>query len=167
MKSGKRHIIIYILIGISIGLFLRFFILNIEKVSGTSMEPTIKDGDTVLVNKLAYGIGNPFKGELIVQWAEPKLGDIIVYYMNNKLVMKRCLGTENMALDFSKDSGYSLSVGGKEIPLTEQQYQRIKYDSKVPEGTLLAIGDNYEESVDSRNYGFIEVNCILGKVIWH
>ena len=171
MKSGKRHLIVYIILGIAIGIFLRVFIIDTEKVAGTSMEPTISEGETVFINKLAYGIENPFSHELFVQWASPEPGDIIVYYMNNKLVMKRCVATEFMPLDFSKDSGYILSVGGTEnpleIPLTEQQYQRIKYNTSVPEGTVLAIGDNYDESVDSRNYGFIEVNCILGKVIWH
>ncbi len=167
MKSGKRNILIYIAAGIAIGIFLRIFIINVEKVSGTSMEPSIKEGDTVFVNKLAYGIANPATGRLVVQWAEPKIDDIIVYYMNDKLVMKRCVATENMPLDFSKDSGYSFTVGGTEIPLTEQQYQRLKYDESVPDGTVLAIGDNYEESVDSRTYGFIEVDSIIGKVIWH
>lgn len=166
MKSGKRNILIYIMLGIAIGIFLRVFIINVEKVSGTSMEPSIQEGETVFVNKLAYGIANPVTGKLVVQWAEPEIGDIIVYYMNNKLIMKRCVGTENMPLDFSKDSGYSFTVGGTEIPLTEQQYQRMKYDTSVPAGTVLAVGDNYEESVDSRTYGFIEVNCIIGKVIW-
>ena len=167
MKSGKRHLIAYIIAGILLGIILRVFVIDVEKVSGTSMEPTIREGETVLINKLAYGIENPFSNNLLVHWAEPEPGDIITYYMNNKLVMKRCVATENTVLDFSKDSGYSLSVGGTKIPLTEQQYQRIKYDTSVPEGTVLAIGDNYDESVDSRDYGFIEVNCILGKIIWH
>ncbi len=171
MKSSKRNILIYVVLGIAIGIFLRVFIFNVEKVAGTSMEPSLKEGDTVIINKLAYGIANPVTGKLMVQWAKPKINDIIVYYMNNKLVVKRCVATENMPLDFSKLSGYSFSVGGTEnpleIPLTEQQYQRLKYDTSVPEGTVLAIGDNYEESVDSRTYGFIEVDCILGKVIWH
>ena len=167
MKSGKRHLIAYIAAGLAIGIFLRLFVIDTEKVSGTSMEPTVKEGDTVVINKLAYGIENPINNTLFVRWDEPEPGDIIVYYMNNKLVMKRCVATEFMPLDFSKDSGYSLSVGETKIPLTEQQYQRIKYDMSVPEGTVLAIGDNYDESVDSRDYGFIEVNCILGKVIWH
>ena len=171
MKSGKRHIIAYIAIGVVLGILLRVFVIDVEKVAGTSMVPSINEGDTVFINKLAYGIENPFSNSLLVQWAEPEIGDIVVYYMNNKLVMKRCVATEFMALDFSKNSGYSLCIGGTEnpleIPLTEQQYQRIKYDTSVPEGTILAIGDNYNESVDSRNYGFIQVNCILGKVLWH
>ncbi|MCR4939631.1 MAG: signal peptidase I [Treponemataceae bacterium] len=166
MKSRKRNILIYIAAGIAAGIFLRVFIFNVQKVSGTSMEPTIKDGDMVVINKLAYGIANPFTGKLLVQWAEPEIDDIIIYYMNNKMVLKRCVATENIALDFSKDSGYSFSVLGKEIPLSEQQYQRIKYNKIVPEGTILAVGDNYEDSVDSRTYGFIEINCILGKVLW-
>ena len=53
----------------------------------------------------------------------------------------------------------------KAIPLTEIQYANLKKSQKVPEGYILAVGDNYAQSFDSRNYGFVSVKNILGKII--
>ena len=54
----------------------------------------------------------------------------------------------------------------KSIPLTEQQYLNLKDIKKVPEGRILAVGDNYIESVDSRDYGFVSTANVLGKALW-
>ena len=129
------------------------------------MEPAIKDNSTVIINKLAYGICAPFGNSLLFSWTEPKKSDIVLYIYNGKPVIKRVLATANESLEFSVDNGYSLSIGENTIPLTEGQYQRLKYSSQVPQGTVLCVGDNYEESVDSRDYGFVLVNSILGKVL--
>ena len=68
-------------------------------------------------------------------------------------------------LEYSSVKPYTLKTGGKEIPLTENQYYNLKNSTAVPEGYILAIGDNYEESLDSRTYGFVSVRSVLGKVI--
>ena len=60
---------------------------------------------------------------------------------------------------------YTVKVGDNEIPLTESQYMRLKDAAQVPEGYILAVGDNYEVSVDSRDYGFVSVKNVLGKVL--
>ena len=68
--------------------------------------------------------------------------------------------------DYSTNSKYILLVNlDKQIPLTKEQYFNLKNCLAVPEGYILAIGDNYETSFDSRNYGFIPVSNVLGKVI--
>lgn len=166
MKQGKNNYFQLIVTGVAIALLLRIFVFDVQKVSGDSMVPFANEGETVYIFKLAYGLENPFSKSLLIQWASPEEDDVVSFYMNGRLVMKRCVATENTPLDFSKDSGYILSAGNKEIPLTEPQYQRLKYSSSVPEGTILAVGDNYQVSVDSRDYGFVDTDCILGKVIW-
>ncbi len=154
-----------IIIGICIALFLKLFIIDMVKVSGPSMSPTLEDKTTVYISKLAYGIPIPFGNQLAVQWAKPENGDVVIFLHNNKMVVKRCCGVAGQVLEYSTNTGYSLHIDGKTYPLTEAQYQRIKYDSVVPENTILAIGDNASESVDSRDYGFIPVHCVLGKVL--
>ncbi len=153
-----------IIIGLSIGAILKLFIFDIVRVSGTSMEPSIHENSIVIINKLAYGVAKPFGSELLFQWAQPKKNDIVIYVINNKVVVKRCVAISGEALDFSSDSQYTMYIGEKEIPLTEQQFQRIKFDNIVPDNTILAIGDNPKESVDSRDYGFIPTRYILGRV---
>lgn len=167
MKKVKSFSIFYcIFIGLIIACLVKLFLIELLTVDGSSMKPTLKDKQTIFVNKAAYGIPNPFGAELLVQWAEPKPGDVVIYLYKNNLVVKRCVATQNAPLDYLTNSSYILLVERNlQIPLTEEQYQNLKDCSSVPEDYILAIGDNYEESFDSRNYGFIPVTNVLGKVI--
>ena len=90
----------------------------------------------------------------------------VIYYYKNNLVVKRCIATEGTSLEYSSDSGYTLHVGEKNYSLTKLQYNLIKNSPCVPRGMILAIGDNFENSIDSRTYGFVAQKNILGKVIF-
>ena len=92
-------------------------------------------------------------------------GDVVIYLYNNKIVVKRCVACEGQSLEYSSNPIYTVKVGDNEIPLTESQYMRLKDAAQVPEGYILAVGDNYEVSVDSRDYGFVSVKNVLGKVL--
>ena len=165
MSDDKKNLVIIICIGLVIGLFLKLFVVDVLHVSGTSMQPALQDGDTLLVNKLAYGIVRPYGDTLLVQWKTPRAGDIVIYLYNNKIVVKRCVATGGAHLAYSDDTQYTVTVGDKTIPLTDAQYHNLRAIDSVPDGYILAIGDNYQESVDSRTYGFVSVRNILGKVI--
>ena len=140
------------------------FVFDIARVQGSSMEPAVPENSLVFINKLAYGLVCPFGSSLLIRWAEPNKNDIILFIYKGRAVIKRCAACAGEGLEFSSDSGYSITTGGKTYPLTEKQYQRIKFDNAVPEHTIMAIGDNHTHSVDSRDYGFIPVTHILGKV---
>lgn len=161
----KNSLILLFFFGIICGIVLKLFFFDIMRVSGTSMEPAIHDKGHVIINKITYGLVRPFGEDLLLQWNTPKVGDIVAYFHNNKLVIKRCVGCQGDSIDFYTDLGYSLSVNGRKIPLTETQYQRLKHNKTVPEDMILAVGDNYEVSVDSRDYGFIFVDNIIGRVV--
>nr|WP_318716038.1 S26 family signal peptidase [uncultured Treponema sp.] len=64
-------------IGVCIGILLKIFILDILTVSGTSMEPTLQDGQIILVNRLAYGLAKPFGSNLMFSWNKPKENEIV------------------------------------------------------------------------------------------
>ena len=68
-------------------------------------------------------------------------------------------------LDFSADSEYSLLVQQKAVPLTERQYRSLSAFTEVPHGFVLVLGDNPEASIDSRDYGFVSVKNITGKIL--
>lgn len=169
MASEKKNpyagTVFIICIGLAIGLVLKLFVVDVLHVSGTSMTPALKDGDTLLVNKLAYGMVQPYGEKLLIQWKKPRAGDVVIYLYNNKIVVKRCVAIGGEHLAYSGDTVYTLHVGETHIPLTDAQYQNLKDIDTVPEGYILAIGDNYEESVDSRTYGFVSIRNILGKVV--
>lgn len=135
------------------------------------MSPTIKDCSTVVINKLAYGIVRPWGATLLVQWQKAKTGDVVIFLHDNKIVIKRCVATAGDTLAYSSDlvyteKGYSLYLNGETIPLTKTQWQNLKDFREVPPDTIFVCGDNYKDSVDSRDYGFIKNNCILAKVLF-
>jgi signal peptidase I len=165
MKSEKNFFK-YICIGIALGLFLKFFVVDIFSVSGISMEPAIRDNEKIVVNKIAYGIVNPFGNSTFIRWRNAKSGDAVLYVYKNNFVVKRCVATEGDSLVFSHDSRYTLRVREKSYPLTEIQFHLLKNNPAVPQGMILAIGDNAENSIDSRNYGFVSQKNILGRVIF-
>lgn len=163
MKKSKLPVFIFI--GIFIGVAVKLFVFDVLFVSGNSMSPTLKDGDKVFVNRLAYGIAVPFRSKFIVQWKTPERNDIVIYLHDDRIVVKRCVALGGDMLEFSEDSDYNLFLGGKKILLSKEQYEILKNYDKVPEGYIFALGDNYSESVDSRTYGFVSVKNITGKII--
>ena len=165
MSNDKKNLVFVICVGLAVGLVLKLFVVDVLHVSGTSMYPALKDGDRLIVNKLAYGLVRPYGEKLLAQWNEPKVGDIVIYLYNNKIVVKRCVAIGGESLAYSDDTVYTVTVGDTKIPLTETQWRNLKDIDSVPEGYILAVGDNYAESVDSRNYGFVSVRNMLGKVI--
>lgn len=155
----------FLLSGVCIGILLKIFAVDIVRVSGESMAPALKNGSFICINKLAYGIALPLQSVLLIRWAKPHAGEIITYVHDGKTVVKRCAATEGTVLEFSSGFKYGVTVGEKVYPLTERQYQRIKFDTVVPENTVLAIGDNSGFSVDSRDYGFVPIDGILGRAV--
>ena len=75
-----------------------------------------------------------------------------------------CAAVSGNTLEFSLNSGYNLIVGSKKYPLSENQYHLLCRTDRVPEGTILALGDNPAQSVDSRAYGFVPEKNVIGKV---
>ena len=175
MEVNKKRIF-YFVYAILFLILLKGFIVDIKRVSGHSMEPSLKGGDCVFIFKLAYGIKHPLKNKYIFRWARPKSGDIIVYRKDGHFTVKRCLGISEEPIEFSKKLGYnydySMKVSGKDIPLTAVQFRNLggmsdEEQVRVPAGYVLALGDNLKESHDSRDYGFVLVDGIYGKVfIW-
>lgn len=166
-SASNKMLVLIICIGLFIGFVLKLFVFEILTVSGVSMVPALNDGDHLFVSKVSYGLVEPYGDSLLVQWKKPRRGDIVIYLYNNKIVVKRCVAVSGDLLEYSLNTEYNhiMRVQGTEIELTELQYLNLKDSPEVPEGYILAIGDNYAESVDSRSYGFVSERNILGKVL--
>ena len=164
-NTWKKSLLLCVSAGLFAGTICKFFIIDILHISGSSMEPSLADGDAVVVCKLSYGLVKPFSDSLFFSWAEPQENDVVIYLHDNRLVIKRCVAVGNTPLDYSCDKGYTLIVNGHTYPLSEEQFSSFNYIATVPDGTILAIGDNQASSIDSRAYGFIPVYNILGKAL--
>lgn len=143
---------------------LKTSVIDFMVVSGISMSPYLSDGELILVNKTAYGVLNPFSDEYIVRCRGVEPGDVVIYPMNGRYVVKRCRGLEGERVEVSSENGYSLEVNGEIFPLSEIEYRHYKDVTAVPENMFFAVGDNISYSVDSRDYGFVSLENVRGKV---
>lgn len=147
-------------------LAVKLCVIDILLVSGPSMLPTFVPGTRLIEYKLAWGIPVPFRNSYLIRWDIPKEGDIVIYPWLGRHVVKRCIATGGTPLVFSEESGYSVMIGDTWIPLSREQYQNLKRSERVPDGMIFALGDNMAESRDSRDYGFVSIDSIRGKVLW-
>lgn len=122
------------------------------------MVPELRPGQTIIVNKIAYRF--PIFNKHI-----PSQNDIIVFNnpYDHQLVVKRCklLPGDPVIVN---SQGW-LIVEEERYFLTARQRERLTGIETVPENTVLVLGDNPFHSVDSRDYGFISIEIIRGKVI--
>jgi signal peptidase I len=129
------------------------------------MEPAVPNNSYRIILKCAYGIPKPFGSELLVQWKEPDAGDIVLFIQQNKSNVKRCCFTAGMSMEYLASDGYYIKAGSKKIPVEKNQYEKLKLYSAVPDDMIFVLGDNTETSIDSREYSFIPVETVLGKVL--
>jgi signal peptidase I len=168
-KKFIKEYIEPIVIAVLIALFIRAFIVQAFKIPSSSMEPTLLVGDHLLVNKFIYGIRIPYTDIKFFQYKKPKRGDIIVFIYpkdRKKDFIKRVMGTdgEKVAILHNKiyinDKLIDDPWGHFTMPRsTIEDYGPVK----VPEGSLFVMGDNRDNSQDSRFWGFVKINEVKGK----
>jgi signal peptidase I len=175
-KTGKgrlRENVEALVIAVILALFIRTFIVQAFKIPSGSMQNTLLVGDYILVNKFIYGVKVPFTDTIVIPVKEPKRGDIVVFRY-----------PEDPSKDFIKRV---VAVGGDTLQLINkqvyvngelQQHDYAVYSDQfsrglqlrdnlgpltVPEGKLFTMGDNRDESNDSRFWGFVDVSAVRGK----
>ena len=168
-NKSIKTLIFSLIFGILAGAICKFFIFDFIAISGESMNPTITNKEIVCINKIAYGIINPTYKNFLLQWNKPKSGDIVIFLHDNKLVVKRCALIEGDNLEIILNNHYILTSNSKSgefsIPITREQKNWLETFKEVPEGFVFVVGDNLEQSLDSRDYGFVASKNIIGKII--
>ncbi|UQD51362.1 signal peptidase I [Bacillus methanolicus] len=164
-KEGLEWLKAFV-IGIIIFAFIRTFFFSNYIVKGESMMPTLQDGNKLVVNKIGY------------QFGKLQRFDVIVFHANKKEdFVKRIIGLPGDKIEYRNDQLYVndkkidepyLDIYRKQIPggrLTgDFTLKEITGKEKVPPGKLFVLGDNRLGSWDSRQFGFISVNQVVGKV---
>jgi signal peptidase I len=176
-KSTFREYTEAIIIALVLAFFIRTFIIQAFKIPSGSMLPTLLIGDHLLVNKFIYGIKVPFTGTVLVPINSPERNDVIVfrYPQDPKLdYIKRVIAIGGDTIE-SRDK--VLYVNDK--PFDDKYGVRMD-DSVadgtlsprdnfgpivVPEGKVFVMGDNRDNSYDSRFWGFVDQKAILGKAL--
>ena len=146
-KDISKYIVIAIVV------FLIFiFVVGFQQVVGPSMSPTLKEGNVILVNKLSYRFG------------KIKREDIIIVSVKHKYMIKRVIGLPGEYIEYKDNKLYIDGEYYKEDFLdSDVKTEDFATNGVIPEGKYLVLGDNREDSEDSRDYGFISEDNIIGK----
>jgi signal peptidase I len=169
-KSTIREYFESIVITAIIALFATTFVIQAFKIPTGSMESNLLIGDHLLVNKFIYGLHGRFLGK-ILPYKDLKRGDVIVFKYPNSpelAYVKRLIG---MPGDHIEMIGRTVYINGK--ALVENYTQYIDASSvyerygpfDVPEGHYFAMGDNRDNSQDSRFWGSVPRDHIIGKAL--
>jgi len=169
-KSTTREYFESIVITAIIALFATTFVVQAFKIPTGSMESNLLIGDHLLVNKFVYGIHAGWLSKLL-PYQELKRGDVIVFKYPKgpeTAYVKRLIGLPGEKVEMV---GRTVYINGK--PLQENYTQYIDPGSvyerygpyQVPEGQYFAMGDNRDNSQDSRFWGFVPRDHILGKAL--
>ncbi|MFC1514511.1 signal peptidase I [Candidatus Omnitrophota bacterium] len=173
-KSVLREWIDSIIIAFILAMFVRVFFFEFYKIPTSSMVETLIPGDRILVGKVVYGPRIPFIGLRIPGYRKPQRGEIIVFISppeRSKAYVKRIIGMPGEEVEIIRGSIY---VNGNE--LTDQAISTNFYYNfgdygeagraiTIPEKSYFCLGDNSAASRDSRHWGFVPSEDVLGKAI--
>jgi signal peptidase I len=179
-------------------LIFRSFLIEPFRIPSSSLEPTLLVGDFVAVNKFAYGLRMPVWEKKIVPIASPKTGEVVVFrwppnpsidyikrvigvpgdhivYHNKKLIINDVPVNQSF-IEYTTDesSGRTVALSRETLNgvvhdiFTRPDIQANDFDITVPPHSYFMMGDNRDDSSDSRYWGFVSDHLLRGKafLIW-
>ena len=174
-KSVVREWSEAIIIAILIALFIRTFVVQAFKIPSGSMKPTLQIGDHLLVNKFIYGIKIPFVRKTLLPINNPRREDIVVFIYpmdRSKDFIKRVVGIAGDTIEIRNKKIYlngSLYNDGHGV-YTDRRFFPASIEPRdnfgpvtVPAEHIFVMGDNRDQSYDSRFWGFVDLKDVLGK----
>jgi signal peptidase I len=178
MIKSKSKFVEYaeaIIIAILVAFFIRTFIVQAFKIPSGSMKPTLLIGDHILVNKFIYGVKIPFIRKNLISISEPKRGDVIVFIYpedRSKDFIKRVIGVGGDTIEIRNkkiflnglpfQDTHGVYVDDFIIPGTIQPRDNFG-PMTVPKDAVFTMGDNRDQSYDSRFWGVVDLKEVLGK----
>lgn len=193
-RSFVRELPVLILVALVLALVLKTFVVQAFYIPSGSMENTLIPDDRVLVSKLTYKLGDVERGDVVVfdgtgSWEsevvipEPenpltnalhKLGELFGFApVGEKDFIKRVIGLPGDRVECCDDAGHVLVNGD---PVREKEYlfpgdtpSTREFETSVPSDELWVMGDHRSASADSRTYGTIPVDHVIGEafiVVW-
>lgn len=158
--------VIVIAIALVAGFFIRTFVAMPFVVPTGSMEHTIEIGDQLIAEKVTLSLGQPVSVGDVVVFTNPEDSD-------HEYLVKRVIATEGQTVTFiggrvfvdgeALDEDYAV---GKTYALQEAVDVDIDYPYTVPEGCVWVMGDNRENSADSRYFGPVPEDSIVGVALF-
>ncbi len=164
-----------LIVALIIALFIRTFFVQAFKIPSGSMYPTLQQGDRILVNKFIYGAKIPFTKFRLPKIRSARRGDVIVFVY--PLDKKRDFIKRLIAFGGETVKIVNGDVYVNDVLVVEPQIKNIYYYNrgpyvvpggsiKVPKGNLFVLGDNSVSSRDSRFWGFVPEENLIGRAFF-
>jgi signal peptidase I len=144
---------------------VRAFLFQAFWIPSASMEPTLHEGDRVLVNKLSYDLHDVHRGDVVVFKRPIEPGELIGDHPENQIsdLIKRVVGLPGDTIE-SRDGDVYVNGERLDEPYLPADTPTEGLDrQEVPEGTVFVMGDNRTNSHDSRAFGPIDQSSIVGR----
>ncbi len=177
-KGRLREYVEAFVVALLIALVVRTLVVQAFKIPSGSMENTLLVGDHIFVNKFIYGYHIPYTKGRILEFRHPKRGDIIVFEFPedpSKDFIKRVVGVPGDTVEIRNKvlyvNGapvrenyvrYADGPGVEGIPPARDNAPALR----VPPGKLFVMGDNRDRSYDSRFWGFVDTDKVVGKALF-
>ncbi|MDP2279136.1 MAG: signal peptidase I [Nitrospirota bacterium] len=166
-----------IITALILAMLIRTYIIQAFKIPSGSMIPTLLIGDHILVNKFLYGTKIPFKDKRVLMFKKPERGDMIVFkYPENpdKDFIKRVVAIEG---DVIESKNKKVHVNGNKVnepyaQHTDSSMRPMGIEPRdnfgpviVPKNKYFVMGDNRDQSYDSRYWGYVDIKDVKGKAL--
>ncbi len=171
-KSLFREYAEALIIALVLALFIRTFIVQAFKIPSESMLQTLLVGDHLLVSKFSYGVKIPFTDSYLMEGPDPEYGDVIVFkYPKDPSLdyIKRVVGRPGDIIEMRNKHLFRNGQPVQEAYVRHSDPQGI-YPTRdnfgpytVPEGEYFMLGDNRDNSQDSRFWGTVKKSAMHGK----
>ncbi len=156
-KNATLRMVVDIVETLLLALFFYFAINAVSarvRVQNVSMQPTLYEGEFLLVNKLAYKFGPPTTGDIVIFHSPTEPGEDFI---------KRVIGTPGDSVVVSEGKVF---INGTRI---DEPYlkdvPRYTGEWVVPENSIFVLGDNRNQSSDSHDWGCVSMGAVVGKAV--
>ena len=177
-RSVVREYVEAALWALVLTLFLRAFVIQAFRIPSASMQDTLLIGDFLFVNKFEYGAKIPFTNVRLPGLHDPRPGEVIVFQFPqdpSKDFIKRCVATGGQTIEI-QDKAVSVDGETAREPYaihTDPTVRPAGYDFRdnfgpftVPEDELFMMGDNRDNSNDSRYWGPLKMDLVKGRAMF-
>ena len=182
-KTGRKKSIVReyaetIGIAVVLALVIRTFVVQAFRIPSGSMEDTLLVGDFLLASKFIYGSKIPFLNIRLPSIRDPEPGDVIIFKYPedpSRDFIKRCVAVPGQTVEIRDKALYVDSQPLPDPPLAKYVDPKIypkgygvrdNHDPvRVPAGQVFVMGDNRDNSRDSRYWGFVPIENVKGKAM--
>jgi len=163
-----------IVIAFLLAMVIRIFVVQAFKIPTGSMRNTLLEGDVIMVNKFIYGAKIPFTDYRLPALRQPIRGDVIVFIYpqdHKKDFIKRLVAVEGETVEIKNGTIYINEKPVLDTVFSQRYYYNFGNYARegqkilVPKDNYFVLGDNSESSQDSRYWGFVPRQNVIGKAI--